>query len=232
MDKILIKMQQIKALNKIPNDWDYEFSKNGISYNLLEPINKILSFHKAGKEIYPAFQDIYKAFELCSFLNTKVVIFGQDPYHQPGLANGLAFAVNKGKKIPGSLKNIYKEINDDIGDCVYSVGNLEQWATQGVLLLNSSLTVNKSDAGSHKAIGWDILIDSVIHLLNIKGGVIFLLWGRDAQEKEKLIDKNVNHILKSSHPSPLSSYRGFFGCKHFSLTNELLIKNKKQPILW
>ena len=225
-------MQQIKALNKIPNDWDYELRKNGISFNLSEPINKLLSFQQTGKEICPALQDIYKAFELCSFSNTKVVIFGQDPYHQSGLANGLAFAVNKGNKIPGSLKNIYKEIQDDIGDCVYSSGNLEQWAAQGVLLLNSSLTVNKSEAGSHKSIGWNILIDSVIDLLNIKGGVIFLLWGLDAQEKEKLIDKNVNHILKSSHPSPLSSYRGFFGCKHFSLTNELLIKNKKQPILW
>ena len=225
-------MQQIKSLNKIPNDWDYELRKNGISFNLFEPISKLILFQQAGKEIYPALQDIYKAFELCSFSNTKVVIFGQDPYHQPGLANGLAFAVNKGKKIPSSLKNIYKEIQDDIGDCIHSSGNLEQWAAQGVLLLNSSLTVNKSEAGSHKSIGWNILVDSVIDLLNIKGGVIFLLWGRDAQEKEKLIDKNVNHILKSSHPSPLSSYRGFFGCKHFSLTNELLTKNKKQPILW
>ena len=225
-------MQQIKSLNKIPNDWDYELRKNGISFNLFEPINNLISFQQAGKEIYPALQDIYKAFELCSFSNTKVVIFGQYPYHQPGLANGLAFAVNKGKKIPSSLKNIYKEIQDDIGDCVHSSGNLEQWAAQGVLLLNSSLTVNKSEARSHKSIGWNILIDSVIDLLNIKGGVIFLLWGRDAQDKEKLIDKNVNHILKSSHPSPLSSYRGFFGCKHFSLTNELLKKNKKQPILW
>jgi uracil-DNA glycosylase len=225
-------MQQIKDLNKIPNDWGYELKRDGMSLNLFEPINKLLSFHKAGKEIFPAFQNIYKAFELCSFLNTKVVIFGQDPYHQPGLANGLAFAVNKSEKIPGSLKNIYKEINDDVGHCVYSSGNLEQWASQGVLLLNSSLTVNKSEAGSHKNIGWNILIDSVIHLLNTKGGVIFLLWGKDAQEKEKLIDKNINFIFKSSHPSPLSSYRGFFGCKHFSLTNELLIKNKKQPILW
>jgi len=223
-------MQQIKSLNKIPNDWDYELRKNGISFNLFEPINNLISFQQAGKEIYPALQDIYKAFELCSFSNTKVVIFGQDPYHQPGLANGLAFAVNKGKKIPSSLKNIYKEIQDDIGGCVYSSGNLEQWAAQGVLLLNSSLTVNQSEAGSHKSIGWNVLIDSVIDLLNIKGGVIFLLWGRDAQEKEKLIDKNVNYILKSSHPSPLSSYRGFFGCKHFSLTNELLLQNKKQPL--
>ena len=197
-------MQQIKSLNKIPNDWDDELRKNEISFNLFETISKLLSFQQEGKEIYPALQDIYKAFELCSFSNTKVVIFGQDPYHQPGLANGLAFAVNKGSKIPSSLKNIYKEIQDDIGDCVHSSGNLEHWAAQGVLLLNSSLTVNKSEAGSHKSIGWNILVDSVIDLLNIKGGVIFLLWGRDAQEKEKLIDKNVNHILKSSHPSPLS----------------------------
>ena len=225
-------MQQIKSLNKIPNDLDSELRKNGSSFNIFEPINKLISCQHACKEIYPALQDIYKAFELCSFSNTKVVIFGQDPYHQPGLANGLAFAVNKGNKIPSSLKNIYKEIKDDIGDCVHNSGNLEQWAAQGVLLLNSSLTVNKSEAGSHKSIGWNILVDSVIDLLNIKGGVIFLLWGRDAQEKERLIDKNVNHILKSSHPSPITSYRGFFGCKHFSLTNELLIKNKKRPILW
>ena len=208
-------MQQIKSLNKIPNDWDDELRKNEIPFNLLETINKLLSFQQAGKEIYPALQDIYKAFELCSFSNTKVVIFGQDPYHQPGLANGLAFAVNKGNKIPSSLKNIYKEIKDDIGDCVHNSGNLEQWAAQGVLLLNSSLTVNKYEAGSHKSIGWNVLVDSVIDLLNIKGGVIFLLWGRDAQEKEKLIDKNVNHILKSSHPSPLSSYRGFLDVNTF-----------------
>ena len=162
-------MQQIKSLNKIPNDWDDELKKNGISFNLFELINKLLSFQQAGKEIYPAFKDIYKAFELCSFSNTKVVIFGQDPYHQPGLANGLAFAVNKGNKIPDPLKNIYKEIQDYVGNCVYNLGNLEQWAAQGVLLLNSSLTVNKSEAGSHKSIGWNILIDSIIDLLNIKG---------------------------------------------------------------
>ena len=162
-------MQQIISLNKIPNDWDYELRKNGISFNLFEPINRLLSFQQAGKEIYPAIKDIYKAFELCSFSNTKVVIFGQDPYHQPGLANGLAFAVNKGNKIPSSIKNIYKEIQDDIGDCIHNSGNLEQWAAQGVLLLNSSLTVNKSEAGSHKNIGWNILVDSVIDLLNIKG---------------------------------------------------------------
>ena len=217
---------------KLPKDWANQLIKVSGLESLERPIAHIKKEILNKKNISPNQKDIFKAFEFCSFSSTKVVIFGQDPYHQPGLANGLAFAVNNGNKIPGSLKNIYKEIQDDIGDCIYSSGNLEQWAAQGVLLLNSSLTVNKSEAGSHKSIGWNILIDSVIDLLNIKGGVIFLLWGRDAQEKEKLIDKNVNHILKSSHPSPLSSYRGFFGCKHFSLTNELLIKNKKQPILW
>ena len=217
---------------KLPIDWVNQLIKVSGLESLERPIAHIKKEILNKKNISPNQKDIFKAFEFCSFSSTKVVIFGQDPYHQPGLANGLAFAVNKGKKIPGSLKNIYKEINDDIGDCVYSAGNLEQWATQGVLLLNSSLTVNKSEAGSHKGVGWDILIDSVIHLLNIKGGVIFLLWGKDAQEKEKNIDQNVNYIFKSSHPSPLSSYRGFLGCKHFSLTNELLIKNKKQPILW
>lgn len=225
-------MEEIKALNKLPNDWDFELKKNSLYPNLSETINKILSFHKEGKEIFPAFKNVYKAFELCSYSDTKVVIFGQDPYHQPGLANGLAFAVNNGTNIPASLKNIYKEVINDTGDCIYSSGNLEKWAAQGVLLLNSSLTVNKSEPGSHKNIGWGTLIKSIIELLNIKGSVIFLLWGKEAQENEKFINMKVNYIFKSPHPSPLSSHRGFIGCKHFSLSNELLVKNKKDPILW
>jgi uracil-DNA glycosylase len=225
-------MEEIKALNKLPNDWYFELKRNGIYPDLYEPINNLLSFHKEGKEIFPDFKNIYKAFKLCSYSDTKVVIFGQDPYHQPGLANGLAFAVNNGTKIPASLKNIYKEIVNDTGNCIYSSGNLEEWATQGVLLLNNSLTVNKSEAGSHKYIGWNILIKSIIELLNIKGGVIFLLWGKEAQENEKFINMEVNYVFKSPHPSPLSSHRGFIGCKHFSSTNKLLIKNKKEPILW
>ena len=183
--------------------------KNGIYPNLYEPISKLLLFHREGKVIFPAFKNIYKAFELCSYSDTKVVIFGQDPYHKPGLANGLAFAVNNGIKIPASLRNIYKEIINDTGACIYNSGNLEEWASQGVLLLNSSLTVNKSEAGSHRNIGWDLLTKSVIKLLNNKGGVIFLLWGKEAQENEKLINSKVNYIFKSSHPSPLSSYKGF-----------------------
>ena len=225
-------MEEIKALNKLPNDWDLELKKNGLYPDLSEAINKLLLFHKEGKEIFPAFNNIYKAFELCSYSNTKIVIFGQDPYHQPGVANGLAFAVNKGTKIPASLKNIYKEIISDIGNCISSSGNLEEWAAQGVLLLNTSLSVNRSEAGSHKHIGWNTLVKSIIKLLNIKGGVIFLLWGKEAQENEKFINTKVNYILKSPHPSPLSSYRGFIGCKHFSLSNELLVKNKKKPIMW
>lgn len=225
-------MEEIKALNKLPNDWGFELKKNSLYPDLSETINKLLSFHKEGKEIFPAFKNVYKAFELCSYSDTKVVIFGQDPYHQPGLANGLAFAVNHGTNIPPSLKNIYKEVINDTGDCIYSSGNLEKWAAQGVLLLNSSLTVNKSEAGSHKNIGWGALIKSIIELLNIKGGVIFLLWGKEAQENEKFINMKVNYIFKSPHPSPLSSHRGFIGCKHFSLSNELLVKNKKDPILW
>jgi len=225
-------MEEIKALNKLPNDWGFELKKNGLYPNLSEAINKLLLFHKEGKEIFPAFNNIYRAFELCSYSNTKIVIFGQDPYHQPGVANGLAFAVNQDTKIPASLKNIYKEIISDTGNCIHSSGNLEEWATQGVLLLNTSLSVNRSEAGSHKHIGWNTLIKSIIKLLNIKGGVIFLLWGKEAQENEKFINMKVNYILKSSHPSPLSSHRGFIGCKHFSLSNELLVKNKKKPIMW
>ena len=225
-------MEEIKALNKLPNDWGFELKKNGLYPNLSEAINKLLLFHKEGKEIFPAFNNIYRAFELCSYSNTKIVIFGQDPYHQPGVANGLAFAVNKDTKIPASLKNIYKEIINDTGNCIYTSGNLEEWATQGVLLLNTSLTVNRSEAGSHKYIGWNILIKSIINLLNIKGGVIFLLWGKEAQENEKFINTKVNYIFKSTHPSPLSSHRGFIGCKHFSLTNELLVKNNRKPIMW
>ena len=225
-------MEEIKALNKLPNDWGFELKKNGLYPNLSEAINKLLLFHKEGKEIFPAFNNIYRAFELCSYSNTKIVIFGQDPYHQPGVANGLAFAVNQGTKIPASLKNIYKEIISDTGNCISSSGNLEEWAAQGVLLLNTSLSVNRSEAGSHKHIGWNTLIKSIIKLLNIKGGVIFLLWGKEAQENEKFINTKVNYIFKSPHPSPLSSHRGFIGSRHFSLSNELLVKNKKKPILW
>ena len=225
-------MQQFETYLKLPNDWQEEIEKANLNLGLDQPIKEIFKQIKSKVNIYPSLENIYKAFELCSYKKTKVVIFGQDPYHQNGFANGLAFAVNKGLKIPPSLKNIYREIEDDIGFCKFNSGNLENWAKQGVLLLNSSLSVIESKPGSHKDIGWNKLINSVIQLLNNKGGVIFLLWGSHSSQKEMLIDKNVNFVFKSSHPSPLSSYRGFFGCKHFSSTNKLLISRKEKPINW
>ena len=140
--------------------------------------------------------------------------------------------MNKGNKIPPSLRNIYKEIHDDLGFCYHNLGNLEEWARQGVLLLNTSLSVIDSLPGSHSNIGWSMLIDSVIQILSNKRDVIFLLWGSSSAEKEYLIDSEVNYVLKSSHPSPLSSYRGFFGCKHFSKTNNILLNINKSPIKW
>ncbi|MDB4848794.1 uracil-DNA glycosylase [Gammaproteobacteria bacterium] len=217
---------------KLPQSWEKELKNIKLKYNIYSPLNQICLDINKGHDVYPPVDKIFNAFNLCSFDNTKVVIFGQDPYHQKGLANGLAFAVNKGNKIPPSLRNIYKEIHDDLGFCYHNLGNLEEWARQGVLLLNTSLSVIDSLPGSHSNIGWSVLIDSVIQILSNKRDVIFLLWGSSSAEKEYLIDSEVNYVLKSSHPSPLSSYRGFFGCKHFSKTNDILLNMNKSPIIW
>ena len=222
-------------LNKnisMPNDWLSELKICSKLDNINAPISYIKNEIENGKEISPKIDNIFNAFKYCSFSSAKVVIFGQDPYHQKGVANGLAFAVNKGHKIPPSLQNIYKEINDDIGPCFYNSGNLEEWAKQGVLLLNTSLSVIDSLPGSHANIGWSLLVDSIIAILNNKTDIIFLLWGNSSAKKEKLINKEVNHVLKSAHPSPLSSYKGFFGCKHFSKTNNILLNMNKSPIKW
>jgi uracil-DNA glycosylase len=217
---------------KLPQSWEKELKNIKLKDNIYSPLNQICLDINKGHDVYPPVDKIFNAFNLCSFDNTKVVIFGQDPYHQKGLANGLAFAVNKGNKIPPSLRNIYKEIHDDLGFCYHNLGNLEEWARQGVLLLNTSLSVIDSLPGSHSNIGWSMLIDSVIQILSNKRDVIFLLWGSSSAEKEYLIDSEVNYVLKSSHPSPLSSYRGFFGCKHFSKTNDILLNMNKSPIKW
>jgi len=217
---------------KLPESWEKELNNTKLKGNIYTPLNQIYSDINKGHDVYPPLNEIFNAFNLCSFDNTKVVIFGQDPYHQKGLANGLAFAVNKDNKIPPSLRNIYKEIQDDLGFCYHDLGNLEEWARQGVLLLNTSLSVIDSLPGSHSNIGWSMLIDSVIQILNNKRDVIFLLWGSSSAKKEYLIDSKVNYVLKSSHPSPLSSYRGFFGCKHFSKTNDILLNINKSPIKW
>ena len=183
--------------------------------------------------IFPLEKDIFNAFKATSFLDCKVVILGQDPYHKKNQANGLAFSVNQNIKTPPSLRNIFKELKSDLGIDNLNSGYLENWSKQGVLLLNTTLTVRENEAGSHKGLGWDDFTDTVItKLSNKKEQVIFLLWGNFAQRKSTLIDQKKNIILTAPHPSPLSAYKGFFGCKHFSKTNKLLIQNKQEPINW
>ncbi len=185
------------------------------------------------KTIYPPASQIFSAFDLCPFENTKVVILGQDPYHGPNQAHGLCFSVNKGIKMPPSLVNIYKELHTDVGIDIPDHGNLEHWAKQGVLLLNATLTVVAHNAGSHQKQGWEQFTDAVIKTVADQSeNVVFVLWGAYAQKKAQLIDSNKHLVLKSVHPSPLSAHRGFFGTKHFSKANEYLVANGKEAINW
>jgi uracil-DNA glycosylase len=185
------------------------------------------------KIIYPSKENIFEALNVTTLDNLKVVILGQDPYHGEGQAHGLSFSVNKGVKIPPSLRNIYKELNDDLNFTIPDHGDLTKWASQGVLLLNNVLTVEKSKAGSHQKKGWESFTDAVIELINNeKENVVFLLWGSPAQKKAKKVNTEKHYILKSPHPSPLSSYRGFFGCKHFSKCNDFLESKGISPIDW
>jgi len=188
----------------------------------------------AGKVIYPKQQDRFNAFNFTEIDNLKVVILGQDPYHGEGQAHGLSFSVPDGIKIPPSLRNIYKEIGDDLGRSILpESGNLTGWAKQGVLLLNSVLTVEQSKAASHSNKGWEQFTDNVItHINQNCEGVVFLLWGSYAIKKSKMLDHNKHHVLTAVHPSPLSAYRGFFGCKHFSKTNFLLKSQGRSEINW
>lgn len=194
----------------------------------------LLTEKQNGKVIYPKGSDIFNAFNSTPFDQVKVVILGQDPYHGPNQAHGLSFSVQKGVDIPPSLRNIYKELAAEFPDFeVPKHGNLSDWAEQGVLLLNATLTVAAQEAGSHQKKGWEIFTDKVIKVLSEKrDGIIFILWGKFAQQKENLIDTNRHYILKSAHPSPLSAYNGFFGCNHFLQTNQLLTANKRSPINW
>lgn len=189
---------------------------------------------KAHKEIYPATDLYFNALQLTPLDNVKVVILGQDPYHGEGQAHGLSFSVPDGVKVPPSLRNIYKELNASIdGFEMPESGNLTHWATQGVLLLNAVLTVQKSNAGSHAKKGWEKFTDNIIkHLNDNKSGIIFLLWGSYAHKKGGFIDSSKHVVLKSTHPSPLSAYRGFVGCDHFSKVNEALILKGKNAIIW
>ncbi|MBS1352979.1 MAG: uracil-DNA glycosylase [Coprobacter sp.] len=187
----------------------------------------------ATTRVYPPGSQMFAAFDACPFDKVKVVILGQDPYHEPGQAHGLCFSVNDGVPFPPSLQNIFKEIHDDIGTPVPMSGDLTRWANQGVLLLNATLTVRAHQAGSHQNKGWEQFTDAVIHrLAQERENLVFILWGSYAQRKGEFIDRSRHLVLQSPHPSPLSAHRGFFGNRHFSRTNEYLTVHGIEPILW
>lgn len=188
--------------------------------------------YTSGHEIYPAAKNIFNAFNLCPLDNVKVVIIGQDPYHEPNQAHGLCFSVLPPTPNPPSLQNIYKEIECDLGHKSITNGDLTKWAEQGVLLLNSTLTVRAHAAASHAGHGWEEFTDAVIRTLATRKNIVYMLWGSFAQKKASIVPPNDNLILKSAHPSPLSAYRGFFGNHHFSLANEYLTRHNKTPINW
>ncbi|MEE1330730.1 MAG: uracil-DNA glycosylase [Acutalibacteraceae bacterium] len=217
---------------RLNNDWD------GILNDEWEKpyyrqLHNFLKEEYSTRRIYPDMNDIFNALKYTPFSNTKVCIIGQDPYHGPGQAHGLCFSVKKGVALPPSLVNIYKEITDDIGVAMPPYGDLTGWAKQGILLLNTVLTVRAGSPNSHKDKGWEIFTDRVISELNKKETpVVFLLWGANAERKARIITNPHHKKLITVHPSPLSAYRGFFGCKHFSKTNEILEQNGLKKIEW
>ena len=214
------------------NDWDDILADEWQKPYYLE-LRKFLKQEYSTQTVYPNMEDIFNALKLTSFEDTKVVIIGQDPYHGFGQAHGLCFSVKKGVVPPPSLKNIYKELKSDIGFEIPNHGELTSWAKQGVLLLNNVLTVREGLPNSHKGKGWEIFTDRVIGELNKKETpVVFLLWGANAQKKAEIITNPKHYKLMTVHPSPLSASRGFFGCRHFSKTNEILQKNRINPINW
>ncbi len=217
---------------RIAEDWKQilaeEFNKP-----YFEQLTDFVRAEYASGEVFPKGRDIFRAFDKCPFESLKVVIIGQDPYHGVGQANGLCFSVGDGVPFPPSLQNIFKEVNTDTGAPIPTSGNLDRWAEQGVLLLNAVLTVRAHQAASHAGRGWEQFTDAVVRAIATrKQGVVYMLWGSYAQKKGAIADPNNNLILKSVHPSPLSSYRGFFGCRHFSRANEYLASIGKNQIVW
>ncbi|MDK2802526.1 MAG: uracil-DNA glycosylase [Oscillospiraceae bacterium] len=219
-------------MSNFNNDWDVILKKEIYKQYFLR-LKNILDKEYENKIIYPPKDKIFTSLILSSFENTKIIILGQDPYHGVNQANGLAFSVNNIEKKPPSLINILKEVRSDIGETIIKTGDLTPWTKQGVLLLNSVLTVRSSTPYSHKNIGWETFTDCIIKKLNQKDiPIIFILWGAKAIDKQNLITNQKHLVLKSPHPSPLSAYRGFFGNKHFSKSNNFLIKNNMNPIKW
>ena len=205
-------------------EWEQPYFKN---------LSSFLKVQYQTKEIYPPRVQVFSAFEACDLPDIKVVILGQDPYHEPGQAHGMCFSVNPGIEIPPSLENIYKELQADCG-CYYpNNGYLMPWAKQGVFLLNTVMTVERGRANSHQGRGWETFTDHVIQKINDKKEpVAFLLWGRNARSKVSMIDESRHLVLEAAHPSPLSAYRGFFGCRHFSRANAFLKSRGREPINW
>lgn len=216
----------------IGNEWD-ELLKGEFDKEYYRKLRGFLAKEYKERTIYPNMYDIFNALKYTSYSDVKAVLIGQDPYHGPGQAHGLCFSVKRGVDVPPSLKNMYKELETDIGFKPPKHGELIEWAKQGVLMLNAVLTVRAGEANSHKGMGWEIFTDRVIELLNEREKpIVFLLWGGNARRK-KLLITNPNHtVLEAAHPSPLSAYNGFFGCKHFSKTNEILKEAGQTPIDW
>lgn len=226
------KQTEVKLREQIPLDW-----QNFLGENLLtlywQIIEDFTSEVYQTSEIFPKKENIFEALRWCSPKEVKVVILGQDPYHGMGQANGLCFSVQRGIALPPSLQNIYKEMQTDVGLPPAKHGDLTAWAKQGILLLNTVLTVEKDKAASHKGMGWEWFTDTIIKSLSEKNEhLVFILWGNHARNKKMLIDKRKHHIIESAHPSPLSAYNGFFGSKPFSRTNEWLKSNGLEPIDW
>jgi len=224
--------EQVSINPTIEESWKTAL-KEEFNSEYLKTLKAFLIEERSKNIVYPPASKIFNAFNLTPLDKVKVVIIGQDPYHGAGQANGLCFSVSEGIPQPPSLQNMFKEINSDLGFPNPRSGNLEPWAKQGVLLLNATLTVRANQAGSHQKMGWEYFTDAVIkYLSDKKKGLVFLLWGKFAQAKEILIDKTKHHILKAAHPSPFSVHSGFFGCKHFSKTNEFLIQQGLEEVDW
>lgn len=216
----------------LDNDWD-EILKDEFKKEYYLKLREFLKAEYRSREIFPNMYDIFNALKLTSYKDTKVLILGQDPYHDIGQAHGLAFSVKPGIKTPPSLLNIYKEIKDEYGYDIPSSGYLESWSKQGVLLLNTVLTVRAHQANSHKNMGWEIFTDEIIKILNRREEpVIFALWGANARSKKQFIDTKKHFVLEAPHPSPLSAHRGFFGCNHFKKINDILGSLGKDAIDW
>ena len=215
-------------------DWRKKLSNEFDSGYMQKLLNYLEAQYSEGVKIFPSKRLLFNAFNQTPFSSVKVVILGQDPYHGPNQAHGLAFSVQRDVPFPPSLNNIFKELKNDLPDFRKpDHGDLSLWAAQGVLLLNTTLSVAAGKPASHQNRGWEILTDQIIKILsNEKEGLIFMLWGKHAQNKKQLIDSNKHYILEAAHPSPLSAYNGFFGCRHFSKTNQILLQNGQKPIDW